>query len=124
RSVARAAAVPLLAVALGACGSGGGPREKLGASESEYHITLDRTTVPAGAVRVNVHNRGKSVHELVVVRTDLVEDALPTNAGNVDEAGAGLNKLSPEVDAVAPGARESYTLHLAPGRLVLARHPS
>jgi len=115
-----ALALALAAAGLGACSSGGGPKEKLGADEFEYQIRLDRTTVPAGAVRVTAHNRGNSVHELVAFRTDLADGALPTTStGLVDEERAGLTHLDPEAEAIAAGASKAITLHLEPGRYVL-----
>ena|SRR5438128_2880328 len=115
-----AASVALVPIGLSSCGSGGGAKQSLRADESEYQITVDRTTVPAGAVRVTAHDRGTSAHELVAFRTDLPDGALPTDSsGAVDEHGPGVTHLDPEAEAISPGGSKAITLHLQPGRYVL-----
>ena len=45
----------------------------------DMHISLDRTSVPAGYVTFLVTNGGAGTHEFVVLRTDTPADALPAN---------------------------------------------
>ncbi len=54
----------------------------------DMRVTLDRTSVPAGTVRFLVTNTGVTIHELVVLKTDLAADQLatdPEQAGKVVE---------------------------------------
>ena len=43
-------------------------------------MALATRTVPAGRIKLTVHNQGAATHELVAFRTDLPETALPTVA--------------------------------------------
>ena len=54
----------------------------------DMRVTLDRISVPAGTVRFLVTNTGATIHELVVLKTDLAADQLvtdPEQAGKVVE---------------------------------------
>ncbi|MEP6470327.1 MAG: sulfocyanin-like copper-binding protein [Chloroflexota bacterium] len=76
-------------------------------------------TVPAGEVIFNVKNDGTVLHEFVVLRTDLAEDALPeaSDAAEVNEADAALESMG-EVEDVEVGASKSFTATLTPGTYV------
>jgi uncharacterized cupredoxin-like copper-binding protein len=86
----------------------------------EWAVLPASPTVKAGSVTFKVANVGPDWnHELVVVKTDLALDALPTKAGgSFDEAGAGVT-INGEADNVAVGGSASLTLDLAPGKYVL-----
>ncbi len=86
----------------------------------EWAVLPESPTVRTGSVTFNVANVGPDWnHELVVVRTDLALDDLPTTAGgSFDEAGTGVT-ISGEAENVAVGGSESVTLDLAPGKYVL-----
>lgn len=120
-----------LAVVVGGCASGSiSPSAAPSASGStpstvdvklqEWAVLPASPSVQAGSVTFNIANVGPEWnHELVVVKTDLALDALPTKAGgSFDEAGAGVT-ISGEADNVAVGGWESLTLDLAPGKYVL-----
>src|SRR6188472_2785200 len=47
---------------------------------SEFKIELGATTAPAGPVTFAVTNGGTTLHEFVVLRTDLAPDKLPLTA--------------------------------------------
>jgi len=86
---------------------------------TEYIVSPDPTSASAGSVTFNASNIGGTDHELVVIKTDLAPDALPTaDNGSVDEAGAGIEVLD-EIDQFAPGGEESLTLDLEAGNYVL-----
>jgi uncharacterized cupredoxin-like copper-binding protein len=81
-------------------------------------IQLDAREVEPGAVTLEVHNAApdRVVHELVVLKTDLAEDALPVRKGAVPERK--FRKIG-EVEDVAPGKSKRLALTLAPGHYVL-----
>jgi hypothetical protein len=86
---------------------------------SEYLMSPDPTSAPAGSVTFNANNIGGAAHELHVIRTDLAPDALPTNAdGSFDEEGEGVEEAGhiEEVEAMSAG---SDTFELEAGAYVL-----
>jgi len=89
-------------------------------SLQEWAVVPASTSVPAGTVTFNVKNTGpKSVHEMVVVKTDLAPEALPMNAdGSINEDGAGVEAIG-EVEDVEVGGSKQVTLDLAPGKYLL-----
>ena len=58
-------------------------------------------------------------HEMLVFHTDLAPSALPMKDGDVDEEGAGVNKVS-DGDNIDPGASQTRDVDLtAPGTYLL-----
>lgn len=114
------AAVPmaLTLVATGCSKSKGG----VAATVDEWKIALGESSAPAGDVTFDISNEGTKVHEFVVFKTDLAEDALPTitEAGEIiiDEEGEGLEAVD-EVEDIAPGSGDSLTVNLAAGTYVV-----
>lgn len=85
----------------------------------EWGIEAEPASVPAGEVTFEVLNDGGEPHELVIARTDLAPDALPTaEDGSVDEAGPDL-ELIDEIEEFEAGTEESLTVQLDPGSYVL-----
>lgn len=122
-----------LAVAAVVAGCSGGsaspstPPSPIGAATAAVDVTLQEwavvpasASVAAGEVSFNAKNAGpKNTHEMVVVKTDLAPDALPTQAdGSIDEEGAGVTAIG-EVEDVPVGGSKSVTLDLAAGKYVL-----
>jgi uncharacterized cupredoxin-like copper-binding protein len=108
----------LFAVALVAasCGSGGGIQTTL----QDFSITMDPVSASAGEMTFEITNAGPSVHEFVVLSTDLASGALPTDdTGSVDEAGAPGITLVDEVEDIAAEATPSLTVQLDPGSYVM-----
>lgn len=62
------------------------------ATEKDFSISLDNSTVDSGDVVFNIKNEGPTTHEFVVLKTDRAEDKLPTDtAGSaVDTSAAGI----------------------------------
>ncbi|RQQ57473.1 plastocyanin/azurin family copper-binding protein [Burkholderia stagnalis] len=81
-------------------------------------IQLEPHDVKAGRVTFDVVNSAGSdmAHELVVLKTDLADGALPVRKGLVQEAR--LHKIG-EVEDIAPGRHKHLALTLAPGRYAL-----
>ncbi|WP_206997203.1 plastocyanin/azurin family copper-binding protein [Trinickia mobilis] len=81
-------------------------------------IHLDTSQVKAGTVTFDVHNAAENnlVHELVVLKTPVADDALPVRKGQVPERK--FQKMG-EVEDVAPGKSRRLTIKLFPGHYVL-----
>jgi hypothetical protein len=85
----------------------------------EFTVAADPTSASAGEVTFNAANIGQDPHELVVIRTDLAPEALPTSEdGSVDEAGEGIEVIG-EIEEFAAGGEESATFTLEAGSYVL-----
>jgi uncharacterized cupredoxin-like copper-binding protein len=65
-------------------------------TEREYHITLSRTSLPAGTVTFSIHNAGKLAHGFSI-------------------AGAGMKTVT--LKTIAPGATKALTVKLAGGKV-------
>jgi uncharacterized cupredoxin-like copper-binding protein len=122
-------ALAALALLAGACGGGGqnvgvtrGGGQNVGVTLRDFAIDLDRSSATSGEVTFSIRNDGPSPHELVVFRTDLAPDALPTVEESgvpvVDEEGEGVT-LVDEVEDIAPGETADLTVTLQPGSYVL-----
>ena len=104
----------------GAPAASGSPPSTVDVKLQEWAVLPASNTVRSGSVTFNVANVGPEWnHELVVVKTDLAFEDLPTKAGgSFDEAGAGVTIIG-EADGVGVGGSKSVTLDLAPGTYVL-----
>lgn len=117
------ALVVVAAVSIGLVGCGGDDDEDDAAGTvevtlSDFEIKLSGTSAPAGEVTFEVENKGPSVHEFVVFKTDLESDALPTDEdGDVAEG----DDFAPvdEIEDIAKGANPKLTVDLAAGDYVL-----
>ena len=122
-SGARAAMAAVLLAAGAAAGLAAGcggddddSTPRLNAELFDWGIKLDRTSVPAGDVRVKAKNTGSTEHELVFVRTDLPEDKLPVKDNKVDEEQV---ELAGEIEKFPAKKSREATLELSAGRYVL-----
>jgi uncharacterized cupredoxin-like copper-binding protein len=78
---------------------------------TEFAFSPKASVSKSGRVRISARNSGKTVHELVVLKTDADPAKLPKKAGKVDES-----KSVGEIAHVNPGATKKTTLKLAPGK--------
>src|SRR5437773_2029422 len=106
------------AVVVARSGGGAAPKVRVTAGERDFAVSLDQTSVAAGAIRLHVNNAGPSQHELVAFKTDLAETALPMDGDRVNEDGPGVTHIDPEAEDVAGGTSKEITLHLSAGRYV------
>ena len=119
-----AVAVAIL-VTLAACGGdedngGGEGGVTVDVTLQEFSVLPAEESAPAGEVTFNATNDGpEDPHELVVVRTDLAPDALPTTEeGAVDEEGEGVEVIG-EIEEFPPGENESASFDLEAGSYAL-----
>jgi len=86
---------------------------------AEYTISPDPAAVAPGPVTFTASNIGGTVHELVVFKTDLAPEALPTaDDGSVNEAGEGVVLIG-EVEDVEAGAEGEFSVDLEAGAYAL-----
>ncbi|HXF51668.1 MAG TPA: hypothetical protein VNM43_08310 [Dehalococcoidia bacterium] len=120
-------AVALTAAAAVASACGGGEEEGGGGAEAttvsvtlgEWLVEPDPDSAPAGEITFTANNEGTIEHELVIIKTDLAPDALPTNDdGTVNEDAEGIEVID-EIEEFEPGGSESLTVTLEPGKYVL-----
>ncbi len=123
-------AVAALMVGAVACSSSktpsSGGQTQTGSAQSEVTVNLTEylvapkpASVPAGSVTFDAKNIGGTDHELVVIKTSLSPDALPTKAdGSVDEKGAGITIVD-KTSSVPAKQEKSITDNLAAGSYVL-----
>jgi uncharacterized cupredoxin-like copper-binding protein len=110
-------AVAMTLVGLSSCGGGSTVEVTL----QEFSIIPADESVDAGEVTFEAENIGPDDnHELVVIRTDLAPEALPTaENGTVDEGGEGIIEVIGEIEEFPPGETESATFTLEAGSYVL-----
>jgi uncharacterized cupredoxin-like copper-binding protein len=84
----------------------------------EFSVVPDKSTVPAGEITFRATNEGPDdAHEMVIIRTDLAPDALPTaDDGSVPEDDI---DLVDEIEEIAVGDSDELTLELSAGSYVL-----
>ncbi|MFD1554698.1 plastocyanin/azurin family copper-binding protein [Paraburkholderia silviterrae] len=111
-------AVLIGAAALGMTSPASWAQQTVRATLLSTAIQLDKHKVKTGRVTIDVKNSADNnmEHELVVLKTDLADNALPVNKGQVPEHQ--LRKVG-EVEDIAPGKSKHMSFSLAPGHYVL-----
>ena len=108
----------------GATASPGGTQADGGADVDvtlqDFSVIPDADSAEAGEISFNVENVGPDhMHELVIVKTDLEPDALPTSDdGSMDETGQGVEVID-EIEEFPVGETESITVDLEAGSYAL-----
>jgi uncharacterized cupredoxin-like copper-binding protein len=97
-----------------------GSATTVAATESEFKLELGSTSAPAGPVTFHVKNGGTTLHEFVVVRTDLSAAKLPlaSSAPEVDEDSKDLTSVD-EVENIAAGSTADLKVDLPAGHYVV-----
>jgi len=126
--------VGALTVALAACSSsdesgepsyapstsgdtGGDAMGGIATTLKDFAISAAPADAAAGDMTFDIKNDGPSDHEMVIIKTDLAADALPTdNKGEVIEDEV---EAIDEVEDVAPGSSVSLSVNLEAGNYVL-----
>jgi uncharacterized cupredoxin-like copper-binding protein len=87
---------------------------------NEFAIIPELREVPSGDITFDVVNTGEDVHEMIVIKSDLDEKALPpspTGRSEVDEDAVG--EVIGTFEDVQSGGAMNGTLVLGPGRYIL-----
>jgi len=122
--VAGVAALTLVGAACSSDDEGGGGGDAGGTTVAvtlqEFAVGATPASAPAGSITFEATNNGpEDVHEIVVIKTDLAPDALPTNAdGSVNEVGEGIEPID-EIEDIPVGETQDLTVDLEAGNYVL-----
>jgi hypothetical protein len=117
----------LAVLALTACGNdkekepaGEGGAKQVDVTVKEWSVAPAEASAAAGKIKFEVMNQGPNhKHELVVAKTDLGPNALPTNAdGSVNETGTGITVIG-EIEEFAVGEDAEDEFDLTAGKYVL-----
>jgi len=84
----------------------------------DYEVIPSPDSGAAGDYEFQVSNTGPSVHEFVVVKTDLAADDLPTDADGAVEEGGALEAIG-EIEDIAVNSPQTFTASLDAGHYVL-----
>ncbi len=97
-------------------------KSKLDIEIREWNITVGAEAVPAGEVDVSVKNKGKEVHEIVIMKlnTNDAVGRLPVDRdGAIDEKTMTFGKIIEEFEGMEPGKKDKKTINLKPGRYAI-----
>jgi Copper binding proteins, plastocyanin/azurin family len=84
-------------------------------SLTEWKVAVSGT-IKSGKTDLKISDVGAAPHELLVFKSDLDPSAYPTDkAGDIVEDGPGIKLLS-DGDNIDPGAAQTRTVDLAPGK--------
>lgn len=113
--LAASVALLFLFVACGSEGEGGTVNVTL----NEYSVTLDVDTLEEGPITFDIKNDGEEEHEILIVRTSIPANDLPTkDDGSFDEDGAGVD-VQRKIENIDAGDDTSRSYTLGPGSYVL-----
>lgn len=102
-----------------ACSDSKGEGGEVTVTLNEWSITVDKDSLPEGPIEFNIRNEGERQHDLVLLRTEIAADDLPTN----DDGSADLDAPDVEevqsVDDIEDGDDTSRTYTLDAGSYVL-----
>jgi uncharacterized cupredoxin-like copper-binding protein len=89
------------------------------ATENNYSIALSTSDFASGSTAFDVTNIGPSLHEFVVLRTNLPADQLPLQAnGSVKTNGHGVT-IAAQIRNIQPCTTKTLTVDLKAGRYVV-----
>jgi len=84
----------------------------------DYEVVPSPDSGSAGDYEFQVSNTGPSVHEFVVVKTDLAAGNLPTDSEGAVVEGGALEAIG-EIEDIAVGSSPTFTASLDAGHYVL-----
>ncbi len=96
----------------------GGSINTVDVTEGNYYIKLSHNVVQPGQVTFNVTNQGPDDHEFLIFQTKLAQDNLPTQNGQIQENGPGVNKVE-DHSQVTKGTSYTVSVNLQPGHYVV-----
>lgn len=118
RLAALAGALLVLAAACSSAPAATATGGQLTATLSDHDIVLSQPSVPNGSVTLTVKNNGSVVHTLVVLKTNLAADKIPSDAADQSKADE-RGKIGGTTSQLQPGQSVELKLDLVAGKYVL-----
>lgn len=84
----------------------------------DYELVPNPDSGSSGDYEFQVSNNGPSVHEFVIVKTELAADKLPTDSEGAVVEGGALEAIG-EIEDIAVGGPQTFTASLEAGQYVL-----
>ena len=120
KSVHKIIATAFIATALAAVAPvWAGKKSKVDIEIREWNVTSSEEKVPAGDIEVTIRNKGKEVHEMVLMQLNTTDPVLhlPVDKnGAIDEKTMTFAKIVDETEGMEPGKHVKKALNLKPGR--------
>lgn len=120
KSVHTIIATAFIATALAAVAPAwAGKKSKVDIEIREWNVTSSEEKVPAGDIEVTIRNKGKEVHEMVLMQLNTTDPVLrlPVDKnGAIDEKTMTFAKIVDETEGMEPGKHVKKALNLKPGR--------
>src|SRR5262245_59585899 len=121
-AIAASAGLLLLAAACGGGSTGSGwSSGSVQVTEKDFTVA-GPPSIQSGAVTFSIQNDGPSVHEFVIMKTDVATPSLPTTTEDgqkvLDEESSELQAVD-EAEDIAPGTTASLPVTLAPGNYIM-----
>ena len=94
-------------------------KTKLDIEIREWNVTSSEEKIPAGEVEVTIRNKGKEVHEMVLIMLNTNDPVLrlPVDKhGAIDEKTMTWATIIDETEGMEAGKKEKKMLKLKPGR--------
>lgn len=94
-------------------------KSKLDVEIREWNVTSSVEKIPAGDIEVTIRNKGKEVHEMVLMMLNTNDPVLhlPVDKnGAIDEKTMTFAKIVDETEGMEPGKHVKKTVNLKPGR--------
>lgn len=92
--------------------------EAISGSVAEWSVNVARASAPAGEVTFEITNDGTTLHEFLVVRTDVALGSIPLEGDRFSEDDDSLSVVN-EIPEFAVGTTESLTVELEAGKYQL-----
>ncbi len=119
-------ALAVMALVLGGCGPDTGRTGELDEPANpdievelaEWRVNLRPVTTPRGGTLLLAGNSGRTVHDLIVLRTEQPPGALRTRGGRADTSAPEVERVG-AIEPFQPGGSRALTVDLESGRYVL-----
>ncbi len=106
--------------ACGDTGEGGEVEITLQDGQTPWTMVADVESLPKGPIEITIENDGSQEHEVLIIKTDIAPDELPTNDdGSINEDAPDLD-VQHRIEDIGDGDRTGRTYEMDPGKYVFA----
>ena len=108
----------LVVIVATSCGDAIDNEARIDGEVSEWAVTMDEASAPAGDLTFRIRNSGTIDHEFVVVKTDIPAGEIPVQGGLFAEDQEGIDVID-EIPPFAAGRTEELAITLDAGQYQL-----